>query len=396
MALAKRVMEPNDEGSAETMTRLAELITHLIDSGRERSVIAAINALSARGDADAADEVAFLADDAAQVLEIAVLRQAPGETEAEAVAGQAVLFAIPVLLIGDGERAAPVALTNEGADRSALDKAARSFRDAGLIGSEPSLVLTPYLYRVEDLPSDWEGWRRLHRALLDQRQSASSVSDLPVPSEGEEPGPDPLQLRYMLVSVQSALDESDPGPLITGTDDDSERDALIEAWAGAYTEILIAGLDGMWEISVGDPGEPDEAGRDGLELLNGCLLMMGIEEAAGEGQEPGTVSASIVGWRTPNGDLLTIGLEGKHGEFSGAWWVCGENMRGDIEAVREFLESAGVTRVVADEQIYEGEPRCKKCGEPLFPAVTREGLRHTAPDRHDPGSSTTEQSHTLH
>lgn len=329
MALAQRVMEPGDGESAETMTRLAELIAHSIDSGRERSVMAAINALSVHGDADAAKEVGFLASDAAQVLEITPLRQSPGGTEA--VAGQAVLFVIPVVLIGAGERTAPVALTNEGADGSALGKAARSFRDAGLIGSEPSVVLAPYLYRMGDLPIDWEGWRRLHRVLLGQRQAASGVSDLPVPGETEQHDISPPNLRYMLVSVRSALGEPDPGPLLTGADEDDEFDALIEAWADAYTKILSAGLEGV------------------------------------------------------------------RGSFSGAWWMGGHDMDENIEAVREFLESARVTRVVAAEQIYQGEPRCEKCGEPLFPAITRKGFRHAEPPDHpEPGPPTSEQSRTLH
>lgn len=189
------------------------------------------------------------------------------------------------------------------------------------------------------------------------------------------PGNDPIQLRYMLASVHSALDEPDPGPMIIGVDDD-ELDALVDAWTVEFAQILSDGLGGLWEISVGDPVAPTDAGGAGIDLLNRHLLILGVDEVAGPDIDPGSVSVRIVGCRTHNGDLLTIGLEGEQGRTSGTWWLCNRDRLEDIDAACACLDSLGVTRIVVADQIYRGEPRCEECGEPLFPAVSGEGFRH--------------------
>lgn len=256
ISLVTRVLYPGNEPSHEAMDGLARLIERLIEHGSQDIVKKAVDVLVERGADEAAEEVTFLADHAARVTPVSLPRESSINAEPQATKGRATLFLIPVTLVGDGQRNAPKSLTNAPDTGSALDRATRSFHAAGLISNESSVLLAPYLYFEPDLPDDWQGWKRLHRTLLKQSVYGHDPGSLPVPKARDAADNRPVQQCYMLVSVQSALDEPEPGPLIMPEDDGADLASLIAVWSHEFAQILKDDLGPRWEVKVVAPVSP--------------------------------------------------------------------------------------------------------------------------------------------
>lgn len=379
----------NDSGRlAGSESRLVDLVARALDTGTDKHVLRAIEDLEEAHLDDAAELVAFWADDAASTLPAMM----QGEDGVDV--GELELFLVPVLLMMDAGHAMPLQVpdTRQDDQRSPLDVCATSFRRYGLIGQEPSVAVLPWLYAYADLPVTWAG----RRALLRQFMAAigGQPSRLPRPESTDVETQPAVALRFVLFAVSSSLGDTDTGPLLNGgfvdTDDlnehgtapgedgvemedaDPETDPRLLAWQEDFGQTLTECLPGVLSVRAGTPAWWDEAIHAGFDMRNLFGLISAV--APDGGQETMLSTHAAMGFYHVDDTLeLRIGLT-RYGRFTGGFvWACHQDPEDEVDEAVEALEHMGVPT----EQIHVatdilGDERCPDCGEPYFPSVSGE------------------------
>lgn len=220
-AAAKQAAHNSSGSLDDGESRLVDLVAKALDTGTDKHVLRAIEDLEDTRLDDAAEMVAFWADDAASTIPVMV----QGTDGADV--GEMKLFLVPVLLMVDAGHAAPLRLPDALRDdeRSPLDLCATSLRRYGLVGKGPAVAVLPWLYAYSDLPVTWAS----QRGML--RQFMAAISGQPArlaqPRRTDAVTQPTVALRFVLFAAISSLDDEDIGPLLngglldTGTLDDS-------------------------------------------------------------------------------------------------------------------------------------------------------------------------------
>ncbi|MHB1641159.1 MAG: hypothetical protein ACYCS8_00685 [Acidithiobacillus sp.] len=398
---AGKQSKQNDSGRLhESESRLSELVAMALDTGTDKHVLRAIEDLEEAHLDDAADMVAFWADDAASVMPVMV--QTPDGVDV----GEMELFLVPVLVVVDAGHAMPLRLPDAPRDdpRSPLNLCATSFRRYGLIGKEPSVAVLPWLYAYADLPVTWSG----QRGMLRQCMAAISgqPSRLPQPQLTDVGTQLSVALRFVFFAVTSALDDIDTGPLLNGgfidmsdlsdtldapgDEDDTgpEVDPRLLAWQEDFGQTLTECLPGVLSVQVGTPAWWDEAIHDGFDSRN---LFGLITAVAPDGDRETTLSthAAMGFYLVDDNPELRIGIT-RDGRLAGGFvWACHQDLEDEVDAAFGTLERMGVPA----EQIHVAtdilcDERCPDCGKPYFPSVhVDEDDSHDPLDTHGHGGA---------
>lgn len=394
----KQSVQNDSRRLAEDESRLVDLVARALDTGTDKHVLRAMEDLEEAHLDDAAEMVAFWADDAAST--IPVMTQGADGVDV----GELELFLVPILLMVDGGHAVPLRLPDAPQDdqRSPLNLCATSLRRYGLITKEPSVAVLPWLYAYSDLPVTWSS----QRGMLRQCMSAitGQPSRLPRPQQTEVGTQPAVALRFVLFAVTSSLSDTDNGPLLNGgfinvgdlsdpgatpggdgmgvRDADPGIDPRLLAWQEDFGQTLTEGLPGVLSVRAGTPAWWDEAIHAGFDMRN---LFGLITAVAPDGDRGTTLSThAAMGFYLVDDVLeLRIGIT-RDGRFTGGFvWACHQDPEDEVDEAFEALEHMGVPT----EQIHVatdilGDERCPDCGKPYFPSVSGESL-HDEQDMDD-------------
>lgn len=272
VALAQTAAADADtEDLSSDEERLADRVVRLIAKGSDRSILRALEWLDAQHAHEAADLLAFWAEDAADTVEV-VLNQ-----DGHAAAGEATTFLVPMVLAAPRDKTLPLAIPLT----APFGQLTQSFRAHQLIGIEPSLVLLPRLFRLADLPSTWSGRRQWLNSLLAalREEPTSGPRSTPEPVEDAEGMPGlMLHLRFLAGAIVD--DGTDRGrPVWDASDRSPEADTIVdhlESWQRTAADLLQEAL----RVTVVIPGVPNlwrDALNDGLDLWNHATLGTSLE-----------------------------------------------------------------------------------------------------------------------
>ncbi len=352
--------EPDTEDLSPTEERLIECVIRLVTQGLDRKILQALTTLESRHAHEAADCVTFWAEDAASTVELLMMPNASADADHAAtppnpVPGEATAFLIPIIFFTPPGSSLPLTVPFG----HTLDALARSFRQHGLLGAAPSVVLFPGLYRLADLPDTWSERRRWLQILCAHvtRQTAN-----PIPRASHDPEAEPeeatattLRLRFLVGAVIRAGDEESTTPAgpLWDTDvplfaSDADQMAALTAWQETVTTLLART---MKAVSVW-PGFPDlwsDALDAGLEWWNDVIIEQALATyCAQQGVTPDAVLADIrwnadaTAWQ---GAFVTMADTGP------SWlWVGWGDPADQRDALLAALRSLGIRRLALDEQ----------------------------------------------
>ncbi|PSR32276.1 MAG: hypothetical protein C7B46_15000 [Sulfobacillus benefaciens] len=356
--------EPDTADLSATEERLIALVLRLVTQGSDRKIWQALTTLESRHAHKAADCVTFWAEDAASTIELLMMPDASVDAEHAAtppdpVPGEATAFLVPVIFFTPPGTSLPLTVPLG----HTLDALAHSFRQHGLLGAEPSLVLFPGLYRLADLPDTWSERRRWLQILCAHvtRQTANPIP-LASPDPEAEPEEAPattLRLRFLVGAVLRAggEDSTTPAGPLWDTEtplfaSDAAQVAALTAWQHTVTALLERT---MKTVSVW-PGFPDlwsEALDAGVDWWNHVVVESAFTTyCAQRGVAPDAVLADIR-WNADasawQGAFLTMADTGP------SWfWVGWGDPADQRDALLEALRSLGIRRIALDEQGCEG------------------------------------------
>lgn len=389
----KQSVQNDPVRQVECESRLADLVARSLDTGTDKYILRAMEDLEDANLDDAAERVAFCADDAASVMPVMV------QTPEGADVGELELFLVPVVVAVDAGHAMPLRLPETPQDDplSPLNLCATSFRRYGLIGKEPSVAVLPWLYAYADLPDTWSGQRGMLRQVMEaitgqtcgRQPRGRQPSRLAQPQRTDIGAQISVALRFMFFAVTSSLDDTDTGPLLNGgfmdfgdlddTGDDSgeegmedadpEVDPRLLAWQEDLGQTLTECLPGVLSVQVGTPAWWDEAIHDGFATRN-MFGLITVVIPDGDRETALSTHAAMGFYVVDDTPELRIGIT-RDGRFTGGFvWACHQEPEDDIDAAFATLERIGVPT----DQIHVatdilGDERCPDCGKPYFPSV---------------------------
>lgn len=136
MALVERMSDLQGEEWKNKGERLVKLINEMIETGRQHAIVKTIEKLADKGQVDEAELVQVLADGASQVEKISIERRRD-DGVVEEVEGESILYAIPVVIISDGETPIPNALPDTDVANGRWSRPRRVFMIVGCWAANP-------------------------------------------------------------------------------------------------------------------------------------------------------------------------------------------------------------------------------------------------------------------
>lgn len=355
------------------------MIAQSLETGTDKHVVRALDDLDEAGLEDAVTLTVFCAEMA--TASASVLLQTPEGKEP----GEFRLFLVPALLVMEPDQGIPQSLldTVQSDACSTLDLCATSLRRYGLIGSEPSVVLLPWLYAYADLPDTWAGRRRMmrHMAEIANGQDAPIVRPKPAETESRLL----MSLRFLVFGVfatNEANAGSHParGPLLDDDlvveseeeDDEDTVDPRLLAWQEDLAQTLIENLTGVLSARIGTPASWDDAIHEGFDIRN----LAGLIATVAPDGNPESLRCSQVamGLYQVDDDLeLRIGISRDERFVNGFIWACHQDPEEEINEAFEALQEIGIpaSQIHVAGKVF-GDERCPDCGEPSFPVITDE------------------------
>ncbi|MHB1665883.1 DUF2863 family protein [Thiomonas sp.] len=375
-AAAEAATSLSADFNSEPSLRVGDLVAQALDTGTDHHVLRALEDLDDAGLDSAAKMVASWADTVSS--HIAVTLRGEGLPEAEAC--DMTLFLVPLCLGTKPGAPVPTELRQPGLSGglSMLDQAARSLRQQGLVGVEPSLLMLPYLYALSDLPKSWaQRWRLVRQC---RQASLGQQETWFLPRKPPPAGDSVLALRFVLFAVTSSQRDADPGFLFQWVRPDDAPEtglaaAILEAtsrllgWPDAFGQILLSSLPGLDFVEVGMPAVWEYAIEEGVSICNlmGLQLAMTRVTRSSESVLGLSVRAAIGVYQTDGGLELRIGITGND-RFAGHVWMTNGDPEVELKPIVEALAELGVSpeQIQVDPDLRE-DAYCEDCGRPLFP-----------------------------
>jgi len=404
--LADKSLRRGDEDAhIAAEARLSDLVADALDAGAEKQVLRAIEDLEDAGLEEAAENVAFHADNAASCMPI-VFEDKDGE-----VFGEVELLLVPMFLISEPGQPIPDKMPGAMDDaQSVLGDLAASLHQHDLIGPASSVSLCPWLYAYADLPDTLSGQRAVVRQIADEFQNQENRMVRPSHTSETVLGEDEVTtaIRFAMVAVFSPFgSDICESPLLSGFfgeddfDDDIDALALSEvhpsllAWQEEVEHILTQYLPGVMAARIGKPDWWQEAIHAGFDLRNMTGLIMTVaanHSPENIGEKLLATQASVGCYLVDGVPELRIGIV-QDGEFvDGFVWNNHQDLDVEIQTVRDVLLQIGVPpdQIRISEMLLVDE-QCPDSGEPYFPDFFEEDGDLTHTHTHD-GSG----GHILH
>lgn len=397
ITLAQRSTGSSERSAALEMD-LAQAIDKAVENGADGQILHAFRVLVEDGQEEAAEMFHFWAEEAANSISV-FLTQDDGTPDGAIIPGSAELFFVPVLMLVSEEVEIPLSMNETTA---ASDQVAKSFRRHGLIGQEPSIILSSWLYALEDLPRKLSKQRTWLRRIFQSAPIAGGNQDMPVPAcEPKKPGGAVLLLRFLSFVTVSGIGDEDAGPLIAGdleviNEDDAnapQLSAQLSAWSDGVTELLEDAMEDVEVMAVGTPLHLGDAMDEGVFLHNMGQLTLIVELFAEEIAEPIAALRATIGAYTTENDLqIRVGFEWGNRYTGYIWAANAPDLDEDIGVIQKELERLGLVDILVEKTIFV-QSECPKCGEPYFPLRGRQAHQSK---REDPALVLDESPRTLH
>lgn len=392
----KSLRRGDEDANIAAEARLSDLVADALDAGAEKQVLRAMEDLDEAGLEEAAENVAFHADNAASCMPV-IFEDKDGE-----VFGEVELLLMPMFLISEPGQPIPDKMPGTMDDaQSVLSDLAASLHQHDLIGPASSVFLCPWLYAYADLPDTLSGQRVVVRQMADGFQSQENRMLRPAHTSETVLGEDEVTtaIRFAMVGVFSPFgSDIRESPLLSGfsgefgDEEDGEALAfskplsLLFSWQEEVEHILTERLPGVMSASIGKPGWWHEGMHNGLDLQNmvGLLMTVAADHSPENMPQKLLVTQISVGCYLVDGvSELRIGIV-QDGEFvDGFVWNIHQDIDVEMQMVQDALVRAGVpqdqirisTTLLMDEQIADSV-------EPCFPNFFEEdeGLARTHND----------------
>ncbi len=381
--LADKSLKRGDEDAhIVAEARLSDLVADALDAGAEKQVLRAIEDLDEAGLDEAAENVAFHADNAASCMPV-IFEDKDGE-----VFGEVELLLVPMFLIS--EPGQPLTDKIPGAmddTQSVLGDLAASLHQHDLIGPASSVFLCPWLYAYADLPDTLSGQRVVVRQMADGFQSQENRMLRPAHTHESALGEDEVAtaIRFAMVAVFSPFgSDIRESPLLSGffgedDFDDDDIDALVLsevhpsllAWQEEVEQILTQHLPGVMAARIGKPDWWQEAIHAGFDLRNmtGLIMTVAADRSPENIREKLLATQASVGCYLVDGvPELRIGIA-QDGEFvDGFVWNNHQDLDVEMQTVRDILLQIGVPPdQIRISEMLLGDERCPDSVEPHFP-----------------------------
>ncbi|AEJ40914.1 hypothetical protein TPY_2754 [Sulfobacillus acidophilus TPY] len=354
MAVARQLarMPETDTRYQPTMEQLMDMVERAVDQGIDHVIERAIERLHDEHAHDAAELVAFWADEYASAMPVQIIMNPSGPPRWV----EQLLFVVPIVLVQPLGEPVPRGMPSG----AAWDRFVQSFRHHGLIEQGPSLFLAPVLYTADELPQTWSARRhwgaQLLQQILDQSidftiNAASSTAAIIAPNRQ-------IALRFLVGGVLLTDDDAAPAWEIFEDFEDTETDDAdestmnadivhdqLQAWLGTVKSLI----DQWWPSVQGFPGWPgrwDVAQETARHLWNVIGLQQSLEQAE-------IIGGGIVEVETRwDASLATwcVAIKNRKPESNTEWvWALDADGDDEREILDEILRASGIKRRIWDE-----------------------------------------------
>lgn len=347
ITLAEKASASDSEDFSLPETRLATLVSRLIDQGWDGAISRARDYLETHQAHDAADRLAFWAEDAASTLPVGFSPQADAPPSPHAAThGHVTTFLIPLILVTPD--ATPVPLTVPLPET--VTALVRTLRQCQLINGNATITLQPGLYRLADLPTQWSDRRQwLHRL---RNVALNGLVPLPAPTPEPQAPPNgsptsALHLRFLVGAVRVREKEESPEPIWAGglplADAGDDR---LDRWHDAVT-ILFATLMPHVFVAPGVPGLWSDAINQSLHLWNRVVLDTTLAAYCRETSTALDDLQAEIRWQ-PREKAWQVTFV-TPGHASPSWrWMGRDKPQYQRHELLDTLEAVGIRRIVID------------------------------------------------
>lgn len=338
--LASQVVQ-DPEGTDDQFDQLAELIEQQLEAGRDRVIQ---KALEQAPDAAVYEE---LLDDVLAAIEWQTVIGADEELM------DLILFAVPLqlaLYAPAQPRTVPVTLSN-------IDVLVKSFRQHGLVGAAPTVVLQNYLYSFDELGAlPFSRRYALPLRMLEamQRSGWADLFQSQEPPVELPPGEAHILMRFMLGLVVQTPD--DPQPFIGEEEDD---EALAErglAWMDAIAreverQLAEANLEALCVPSF--PAPLQSALQEGYQQHREFALQIALNQTLEQGSDPTLLYALLALPSPATEEAVLITLADRNTEqprLRYAWQPAPWDDPAEVlDSIQTILTQAGIQDIRIDD-----------------------------------------------
>lgn len=335
----------NDAASIDEQFNLLNLIEKYLKAGDDDTLSKAI------------DEVNT--DKARDILEfhIADSTETRYALLASGEAGEAALFAIPIVMCVFPGEEFPVSL-----DDMSITK---SFRKHGLIGINPSLILHKDFFQLDDLnlqPSErYNLTGKVLKIIENPQVKQGSLRQVPVKQKEHEDKVDVI-LRFLVGMTITDLDE-----IPFDSDNEEKYELSVDAWQDEIGDEIVK-QTGIETIIIGEPFGLDSALRQGVDLFQEYSLNLKANDAVVMAAEKRSLCHAVIGMFADdeNTEIRISFIDDNNDLIDGfAWKVLSHNDDEYIsDKILSILKDNGVDGLATVEEVMP--PTYHSDGSPEF------------------------------